>query len=296
MTNNNGTLLKKQAKLWNQLAERDAKLATDGLQTYNPHHSRENNEYIRILSTYFKPTPEKKILDIGCGWGKALIPCAKVGMECWGVDISRIMLSKAKERAQKERLELKLSLGNAAELPYKANSFDVVWEYAILKHLPKSEVIECLKEAGRVLKSDGQAYLHFINQLHPMALIANVLSFLRKTLNKPISPIEIRRYYLSDIRKMANKYFEQVEILSDDFMLFPLRLPTRVSLYSNLFSTGIPEINPDSFVNILPTRLIRLIDTFYDFLKRTANLHFPLLKWFCRDFIIIASKPRPIVG
>jgi len=296
MTNNNGILLKKQAKMWDELAERNAELATDGLLPFNPHHSRENNEYIKTLSTYFRPTLGKKLLDIGCGWGKTLISCAKAGMECWGVDISRVMLSKAKEKAKMAGLKLQLSLGNAAELPYKVDSFDIIWGYAVLMHLPKSKTNECLEEIRRVLKYDGSAYLHFKNQIHLMALIAYVISLLRKLLNKPISPIEIRRYHLSEIRKIASKYFEQVEILADDFMIFPLRITIRVSLYSDLFLTGVPNINPDNLVNLLPTRLIVLIDKFYDFLKRTANLHFPLLKWFCRDFIIIASRPRPIVG
>lgn len=296
ITNDRESLLKKQAELWDKLAVKDAELATDGISTYNPHHARDDEEYLKTLSTYFKPTPDKKLLDIGCGWGKALIPCAKVGMECWGVDISQVMLSKTKERAQKSGLKIKLSRANAAELPFMSNSFDLIWGYAILKHLTKSEVAKCLKEINRVLKSDGYTYLHFINQLHPMALISNFLSLLRKVLNKPISPIAIRRYYLSEIKKMTGIYFEQVEILVDDFMLFPLILPAKISSYSDLFSTGIPDINPDRYVNLLPTSLIGLINKFYDFLKRTANLHFPLLKWFCRDYIVIASRPRPIIG
>ncbi len=295
MTNDRETLLKKQAKLWDNLAAKNAELATDGIPTYNPHHAREDEEYLNILSTYFKPTPDMKLLDIGCGWGKTLIPCAKVGMECWGVDISQVMLSKTKERALKNSLNIKLSRADVAELPFKPNSFDVIWGYAILKHLPKSEIAKCLDEVKRVLKSEGYTYLHFINQLHPMALISSLLSILRNLQNKPISPIEIRRYYLSEIRKIASKYFEQVEILADDFMLFPLRLPVKISSYSDLFSTGIPDINPNKYINLLPTSLIGLIDKFYDFLKRTANLNFPLLKWFSRDYIVIASKPRPLI-
>ncbi|UCD84967.1 MAG: class I SAM-dependent methyltransferase [Deltaproteobacteria bacterium] len=294
MIDNNRKLLKNQAQMWDKLAEIDAELATDGLQHYNPHYSRNNNEYIQTLSGYFNPTAGKKLLDIGCGWGKTLISCGKEGMECWGLDISQVMLSKAKEKAEKDKLKIHLSLGNAAELPYKENSFNIVWGYAVLMHLPKSKAKETLEEIRRVLKSDGSAYLHFKNRIHLMSLVAWVISFFRKLLNKPISPIEIRRYHLSEIKKIVGKYFEQVEILADDFMIFPLRLTFRVSIYSDLFLTGVPKIKPDSLFNLLPTHLITLVDKFYDFLKRFANLHFPSLKWFCRDFIVIVSRPRVI--
>jgi len=42
----------------------------------------------------FSPSVEGKILELGCGTGRILIPTAVAGYHIWGLDLSEHMLAK----------------------------------------------------------------------------------------------------------------------------------------------------------------------------------------------------------
>jgi ubiquinone/menaquinone biosynthesis C-methylase UbiE len=60
-----------------------------------------------------------KILDVGMGTGRFSKPLQDVGFEVVGVDISRKMISKAREKGVNSML-----LSDACSLPFKGNAFD----------------------------------------------------------------------------------------------------------------------------------------------------------------------------
>lgn len=98
------------------------------------------------------------ILDIGCGTGAVL---TKVLSECTdiqacGVDLSQKMIEKAAEILGPG---VQLVVGDADDLPWKNNSFDLVVCNSSFHHFPEptrvlNEINRVLKPAGRIIIAD----------------------------------------------------------------------------------------------------------------------------------------------
>lgn len=92
-----------------------------------------------------------KILDIGCGKGFLLFDFTKVlpGLEVYGIDISQYAIDDSKEEV-KDRLKV----GNAIELPYADNEFDLVYSLNAFHNLHCYDLDKALKEMERVGKNN----------------------------------------------------------------------------------------------------------------------------------------------
>ena len=100
-----------------------------------------------------------KILEIGCGSCRNLLPFAKQGFDCYGVDFSKNMLKFAKEYCEKYDFKVNLKKARAEELPFQDSSFDYILSIATLHHLNRKEQEAAVKEMARVLKPDGIALI-----------------------------------------------------------------------------------------------------------------------------------------
>lgn len=89
---------------------------------------------------------KKNILDLGCGEGTRLSSITKSGT---GIDISE----KAITLARKKYPRLKFVIGDLEKLPFKNESFDLVYSAYVFEHLENPKKV--LEEAKRVLKKDG---------------------------------------------------------------------------------------------------------------------------------------------
>ena len=107
-----------------------------------------------------------KILEIGCGNARNLIPFASKNFDCYGLDFSQKMLDKAKENAAKNQVKLKLFKSDMAHLPFKNEYFDYILFPSTLHHADTEEKrILSLQEAYRVLKKNGLLLLTVWNKL-----------------------------------------------------------------------------------------------------------------------------------
>jgi ubiquinone/menaquinone biosynthesis C-methylase UbiE len=66
-----------------------------------------------------------RILDIGCGTGRHSIELTKRGYQVTGIDLSDSMLQRARDKAQKQNLEIDFQKHDARALPFSAQ-FDLV--------------------------------------------------------------------------------------------------------------------------------------------------------------------------
>ncbi len=101
---------------------------------------------------------EKKILDVGAGTGRLAVRLANLGAEVTALDISEVMVDKLKAKSYK----LKAILGEAENLPFDDNSFDIVIATFLIVHLKDLE--KFFDEVYRVLKPDGLFLVTNINQ------------------------------------------------------------------------------------------------------------------------------------
>lgn len=105
-----------------------------------------------------KDVKDKKILDIGCGFGWFELNILSRGVkEIVGLEISSLDLKTAKENIKDKKVSFKI--GGALKLPFKDNYFDTVVAWEVIEHIPKNTEHRMLKEVHRVLKKNGVLYL-----------------------------------------------------------------------------------------------------------------------------------------
>jgi SAM-dependent methyltransferase len=94
-----------------------------------------------------------KLLEIGCGAGRYLRAFRhyRPDLELHGCDISHIALAEA-ERADAGG-EIEYKLGDALELPYEDESFDIVVLFDVFEHV--TDVGRAADEVARVLRPGG---------------------------------------------------------------------------------------------------------------------------------------------
>jgi len=147
-----------QEEVWNALAE----------QWYH-FRQRPFRDVASEIEKLSRKLAKGKILDIGCGNCRNLLPFSKKGFECYGIDFSSGMLKFAKHYCKKYGFKVKLKKARAEKLPFKSNSFDYVLNIATLHHLKKPEQEKAVKEMYRVLKPHRIAFITVWNKF-PLSL------------------------------------------------------------------------------------------------------------------------------
>lgn len=100
------------------------------------------------------PVEGKRILDVGCGDGVLGERLAQAGAEVTGLDADPRMLAAARERPG--RLEAKATFieGDARQIPFADETFDVVVAITVLCFVVDAE--RAMNEMARVLRPDGR--------------------------------------------------------------------------------------------------------------------------------------------
>lgn len=98
--------------------------------------------------------PGARVLDIGCGNGRAYQLFAGCAIEYEGLDSSAELIRIAKERVRDQLANF--TVGDMLELPYGDGSYDMAMMIASFHHIPSEEHrLQALREAYRVLKPGG---------------------------------------------------------------------------------------------------------------------------------------------
>jgi len=108
-----------------------------------------------------------KILEVGMGQGRFLrkIASFRPDARLFGVDISKTAIATARKDPL---FKGNLKIGNAENLPYLNNSFDVVVIMDVLEHVNNPEKV--ISEVYRVLKPGGVFHLYVPCENQPLTL------------------------------------------------------------------------------------------------------------------------------
>lgn len=95
-----------------------------------------------------------KVLDIACGAGQTAIPLARKANHVTGIDIATNLVEDARKRAADEGLAIQFDEGDAEQLPYDDNSYDVVFSLIGAMFAPQPDKVAA--EMARVCRPGGR--------------------------------------------------------------------------------------------------------------------------------------------
>ncbi len=114
-----------------------------------------------------------KILDVATGTGKQAFAFARKGYEVIGIDLSEAMLKVANKKNKYGNV--KFEVGDATNLPFEDNSYDICCVSFGLHDMPLSIREKALKEMVRVTKTKGMMVI--VDYALPKRKIARFLIY-----------------------------------------------------------------------------------------------------------------------
>jgi 2-polyprenyl-3-methyl-5-hydroxy-6-metoxy-1,4-benzoquinol methylase len=128
--------------------------------------------------------PSQKVLDIGCGTGRHAIELAKRGYSVTGIDLSESQITKAFEKAEKEKVSVDFQIKDARNTHY-INEFDLaimICEGGFSLMETDEMNFKILKNATHALKQKGKIIFTTLNALFP--LYHSVKDFINQGINE----------------------------------------------------------------------------------------------------------------
>ena len=101
--------------------------------------------------------PRTIVLDVACGSGNLTIPAARTRAYVTGLDLVPSLLAAAMAWARREHVSVALDEGNAEELPYADEQFDVVMSMFGVMFAARPDRV--VAELARVTRRGGQVAL-----------------------------------------------------------------------------------------------------------------------------------------
>ena len=110
-----------------------------------------------LINLIKKYSPNKKIIEAGCGTGILSTYLASQGFESTAIDIDKDILNLSKKISKEygAKTTPKFMIDSILELKYKKNEFDVSFSNGVLEHFSDKDIIKTLKKqmniASRVI-------------------------------------------------------------------------------------------------------------------------------------------------
>ena len=176
----------------------------------------------------------KRVLDVGCGFGGDALRLAKMGANVSAFDLSPDSIQIAKTLALREGLLIDFEVMPAEKMSYNDNSFDYVIARDILHHV---DIPKTMFEIVRVIKGNGiflvnEIYTHsFADRIRNSSLVSKfVYPKMQRIIYGPGKP-----YITQDERKLS------------EFDLLQITKPLNKKIFTKYFNFLVTRIIPDRF-------------------------------------------------
>jgi len=141
----------------------------------------------------FKRWDKRDVLDVGCGAGLDLVRLARAGARAAGIDLSAGSLAFASRYLAIENVSALLAQADAARLPFRDESFDLVLCLGVLPFAPDPAGI--VADARRVLRQDGLAIFVAYNRFSFMGALRAVSAVATGHGDAPVFRMHTRREF-----------------------------------------------------------------------------------------------------
>ena len=114
------------------------------------------NERIPPFARMLKGRAMKRMLDIGCGFGRNSLYLIKEGFDTYGFDNSEIAIKALRRRLKEKGLKMHLLLHDGNKrFPYDDGFFDATISISAIHHATYRNVKKIAKEINRVTRKGG---------------------------------------------------------------------------------------------------------------------------------------------
>jgi ubiquinone/menaquinone biosynthesis C-methylase UbiE len=138
----------------------------EDIKTFFINDEKTKTDLIDNLEKNVLSINKKRVLDIGCGKGGIVIACARKGAEAVGFDLDEREINIARLRAKSYNLgNISIFQGDAVNIPYPDNYFDLVTALSVLEHVKNLERV--IKEMVRVTRPNGYCCVTVPNPIFP---------------------------------------------------------------------------------------------------------------------------------
>lgn len=105
----------------------------------------------------------KKVLEVGVGAGTDFLQWVRAGALAHGIDLTEEAITNVQHRLMLYDLKAQdVRVGDAENIPYEANQFDLVYSWGVIHHSPNT--FKALQELIRVAKAGGTIKVMIYNR------------------------------------------------------------------------------------------------------------------------------------
>lgn len=203
---------------------------------------RYNLQDYMIKDKFFEGVKGKRVLEVGCGSGIDACEFASNGANITAIDITKNAIDNTKELAHQAIVKVNAKQYDGVSIPYANDSFDLVYSYGVLHHIPDVETT--LTEIHRVLKATGQILVMIYNR--------NSLLFAHSILHHSLNSNPWMQVDEKGLIALASRYSERIENC-------PYTKCYTKEEASKLFSKWFGNIKIDTRYNVIDTVLERKV-------------------------------------
>ncbi|MGY2933037.1 SAM-dependent methyltransferase [Bradyrhizobium sp. GM6.1] len=131
------------------------------------HSAETSDRQSRAIWDLLSLSPGSSVLELGCGYGRIANRLARQGARVAGLDVSPVLLKKAKFDAAERGLDVEYVLGDMRTLPWR-DRFDAVflW-YTTFGYFDDADNESVLCEAASSLRTGGRLLIDYVNRFAP---------------------------------------------------------------------------------------------------------------------------------
>ena len=151
-------------------------------------------------------TNKNKLLDLGCGWGRWVFASSKKNYISIGVDANINFLKLANAIARENDYNVIFILADIKKLPFKNNTFDVVFSYSVIQHFSFINIAKIFSQVRNVLKINGIFKFQTMNFFG----IRNQF-YLMKRLYRKSKNFDVYYYSITFMKKILKIFFSDIK-------------------------------------------------------------------------------------